>query len=85
METRVWAVCDRARCSTAGGKHLPFLPLVRAPQIVGWEGVFGVIGTLGIMAPVAFFLPGVEGEGIHENIVDTATVRAHGRVWGGQP
>ncbi len=43
-------------------------------QIVGYEGLFGVIGTLGIMAPIAYFLPGVEGEGVHENIVDTMTV-----------
>ena len=27
-------------------------------QIVGYEGLFGVIGTLGIMAPIAYFLPG---------------------------
>ncbi len=45
-----------------------------SPQIVGWEGVFGVVGTLGIMAPVAYFLPGDEGEGVHENILDTVTV-----------
>lgn len=41
---------------------------------MGFEGLFGVIGTLGIMAPIAYYLPGKEGEGIHENIVDTVTV-----------
>lgn len=40
-------------------------------KIVGYEGVFGAIGTLLIMAPIAYHLQGVEGEGIHEDIVDT--------------
>lgn len=44
-------------------------------KIVGFEGLFGIIGTLGIMAPIAYYLPGREGEGIHEDIVDTWTVR----------
>lgn len=48
-------------------------------KIVGWEGVFGVIGTLGIMAPIAYFLPGDEGEGIHENIIDTVTMIGNNR------
>lgn len=43
-------------------------------KIVGFEGLFGVIGTLGIMAPIAYFLPGKEGEGIHENVLDTFAV-----------
>ena len=41
---------------------------------MGFEGLFGMIGTLGIMAPIAYYLPGNEGEGIHENIVDTVKV-----------
>ncbi|GAX82542.1 hypothetical protein CEUSTIGMA_g9969.t1 [Chlamydomonas eustigma] len=40
-------------------------------KIVGFEGVFGMIGTLLIMAPITYYLGGVEGEGIHENIIDT--------------
>jgi hypothetical protein len=44
-------------------------------QIVGYEGLFGVIFTLGLMAPAAYYLPGVEGEGIHEDGLDTLEVR----------
>eukprot|EP00199_Chlamydomonas_sp_CCMP681_P000784 CAMPEP_0119110376 /NCGR_PEP_ID=MMETSP1180-20130426/29240_1 /TAXON_ID=3052 ORGANISM="Chlamydomonas cf sp, Strain CCMP681" /NCGR_SAMPLE_ID=MMETSP1180 /ASSEMBLY_ACC=CAM_ASM_000741 /LENGTH=458 /DNA_ID=CAMNT_0007096685 /DNA_START=1 /DNA_END=1377 /DNA_ORIENTATION=+ len=49
-------------------------------KIVAWEGVFGVIGTLGIMAPIAYFLPGKEGEGVHENILDTFTMIGNSRT-----
>lgn len=51
-----------------------------AMQIVGWEGVFGVIGCLGLVAPISYFLPGDEGEGIHENILDTFTVSGNHNV-----
>jgi len=43
-------------------------------KIVGFEGFFGIIGTLLIMAPITYYLGGVEGEGIHENIIDTWTM-----------
>uniref|UniRef100_A0A7S3QMG5 EamA domain-containing protein n=1 Tax=Dunaliella tertiolecta TaxID=3047 RepID=A0A7S3QMG5_DUNTE len=49
-------------------------------KIVGFEGLFGVIGTLGIMAPIAYFLPGEEGEGIHEDIKDTAVMISNSRA-----
>eukprot|EP00195_Chlamydomonas_chlamydogama_P015203 CAMPEP_0202889878 /NCGR_PEP_ID=MMETSP1392-20130828/425_1 /ASSEMBLY_ACC=CAM_ASM_000868 /TAXON_ID=225041 /ORGANISM="Chlamydomonas chlamydogama, Strain SAG 11-48b" /LENGTH=450 /DNA_ID=CAMNT_0049573309 /DNA_START=124 /DNA_END=1476 /DNA_ORIENTATION=+ len=44
---------------------------IPAMKIVGYEGVFGVVGTLIIMAPIAYHMKGVEGEGFHENILDT--------------
>lgn len=44
------------------------------PQIVGYEGLFGVVCTLGIMAPISYFLPGKEGAGVHEDLLDTAMV-----------
>lgn len=40
-------------------------------KIVGYEGVFGAIMTIGIMMPIAYYLPGPEGEGIHEDALDT--------------
>lgn len=43
-------------------------------KIVGYEGVFGTIMMLGVMMPIAYFLPGPEGEGIHENTLDTLTM-----------
>jgi hypothetical protein len=44
-------------------------------KIVGFEGFFGIIGTLFIMAPICYYLNGNEGEGIHEDIIDTMAVR----------
>ncbi|KAG2447436.1 hypothetical protein HYH02_007761 [Chlamydomonas schloesseri] len=40
-------------------------------KIVGFEGVIGAALTLGVMMPIAYFLPGPEGEGIHEDMADT--------------
>jgi hypothetical protein len=48
------------------------------PQIVGYEGLFGVIFTLGLMAPAAYYLPGTEGEGVHEDGLDTLAVSDRG-------
>jgi hypothetical protein len=46
--------------------------LAMAPlKIVGFEGVFGSIMMLGVLLPVAYFLPGPEGYGLHENTLDT--------------
>lgn len=39
-----------------------------------FEGFFGIIGTLFIMAPICYHLSGTEGEGIHEDIIDTLAV-----------
>jgi hypothetical protein len=43
-----------------------------AMKIVGFEGVFGSLFMVVIMLPVAYFLPGPEGRGLHEDTLDTA-------------
>jgi hypothetical protein len=40
-------------------------------KIVGFEGVFGSILMIFVMMPTAYFLPGGEGTGLHENTFDT--------------
>jgi len=40
-------------------------------KVVGYEGLLGLLFTAGIMAPITYHLPGVEGEGLHENFLDT--------------
>lgn len=35
-----------------------------------------MIFTLGLVAPAAYYLPGTEGEGIHEDGLDTLAVSA---------
>lgn len=43
-------------------------------KIVGYEGLIGVIATLLIIAPIVRLVPGEEGGGFHEDILDTWTV-----------
>ena len=43
--------------------------------IVGYEGMMGVILMLVVMMPIAYFLPGEEGQGLHENTLHTFWVR----------
>lgn len=46
--------------------------LAMAPlKIVGFEGVFGSIMMFGVLLPIAYYLPGPEGYGLHENSLDT--------------
>jgi len=40
-------------------------------KIVGFEGIFGTAMMLFILLPVAYFLPGPEGYGLHEDTIDT--------------
>jgi hypothetical protein len=40
-------------------------------KIVGFEGVFGSFFMLCILLPLAYFLPGPEGLGLHEDTLDT--------------
>jgi hypothetical protein len=40
-------------------------------KIVGFEGVFGTVLMVCVMMPIAYFLPGEEGTGLHENTLDT--------------
>jgi hypothetical protein len=44
-------------------------------KIVGWEGVFGTLFMVVVVLPVIYFLPGVDGEGFHENTLETLHVR----------
>lgn len=62
--------------------------LAMAPlKIVGFEGVFGSLMMLGVLLPAAYFLPGPEGYGLHENTLDTlAMIKSSkglqvGRFW----
>lgn len=40
-------------------------------KIVGFEGVFGTLFMVLLLLPIAYFLPGPEGVGFHENTLDT--------------
>lgn len=40
-------------------------------KIVGYEGLFGSLMMIGIMLPMVQHLPGKEGNGIHEDSIDT--------------
>lgn len=40
-------------------------------KIVGFEGLFGTIAMCGILMPIAQMLPGVDGQGVHEDTIDT--------------
>eukprot|EP00955_Chlamydomonas_euryale_P116887 366444-Chlamydomonas_euryale.AAC.8 len=42
-------------------------------KIVGYEGLYGSAICLMIMAPLCYFVTGNEGEGIHEDMIDTLT------------
>lgn len=40
-------------------------------KIVGYEGLFGALAMIGIMLPMVQYLPGLDGQGIHEDTLDT--------------
>jgi hypothetical protein len=40
-------------------------------KIVGYEGLFGAVAMLGALLPLVQRLPGVDGQGIHEDSKDT--------------
>lgn len=46
---------------------------VTAPPtlIVGMEGVWGIVLTAFVFLPITMYLPGTDGNGIHENTLDT--------------
>jgi len=50
-----------------------FLHDMEAPEpfIVGMEGLYGLLLCSAISMPVAYFLPGPEGLGVHENSLDS--------------
>uniref|UniRef100_A0A061RPA1 Integral membrane protein n=1 Tax=Tetraselmis sp. GSL018 TaxID=582737 RepID=A0A061RPA1_9CHLO len=47
--------------------ELNMMPL----KIVGYEGLIGFILMVGVLLPAAYFLPGQDGHGLHENTLDT--------------
>ena len=47
-------------------------------KIVGSEGVIGLVAMVAIMLPVVYALPGVDGEGVHEDTIDSLHVRPGG-------
>jgi drug/metabolite transporter (DMT)-like permease len=45
-------------------------------MVVGWEGVWGVLYFC-ILLPIVYFLPGEEGNGLHEDSLDTWHMLMH--------
>jgi drug/metabolite transporter (DMT)-like permease len=54
----------------SGGSGVTLDPLL----IVGWEGVLGTLAMVGFLLPLITVLPGVDGDGVHENTRDTLHV-----------
>ena len=48
--------------------HVGLAPL----QVVGYEGLLGTIVLFGILMPIVYFIPGKEGQGLHEDSLETA-------------
>lgn len=46
-------------------------------KIVGYEGLFGFIAMALVLMPISQFLPGEDGQGVHENSLDTLYMLAH--------
>lgn len=44
-------------------------------KIVGFEGLFGSLMMIVILLPICQFLPGEDGQGFHEDTVDSLHVR----------
>lgn len=40
-------------------------------MVVGMEGAWGFILTAFVALPIAYFLPGKEGQGLHEDFFDS--------------
>lgn len=43
---------------------------VPPPQLVGMEGIFGMLMMGAVVLPAVYYIPGPEGQGIHENVLD---------------
>ena len=48
--------------------HVGLAPL----QVVGYEGLLGTIVLFGILMPIVYFIPGKDGQGLHEDSLETA-------------
>ena len=50
---------------------------IQSTKIVGFEGLWGVVLMVVVFLPAAYFLPGAEGDGLHENSLDTLYMIRH--------
>ena len=66
---RLWVCSDGSRSLLE--EHL--LQGVEAPStlVVGMEGFWGFILTAFVALPIAYVLPGEEGNGLHEDFIDS--------------
>ena len=48
--------------------HVGLAPL----QVVGYEGLLGTVVLFGILMPIVYFIPGKDGQGLHEDSLETA-------------
>lgn len=46
-------------------------------KIVGYEGVFGSIAMITVLLPLVSLIKGHDGDGLHENSLDTLHVSRH--------
>ncbi|CAL5221472.1 g3669 [Coccomyxa viridis] len=53
--------------------HVGLAPL----QVVGYEGLLGTIVLFGILMPIVYFIPGKDGQGLHEDSLETAYMIGH--------
>lgn len=57
-------------------KRVMLTNVVHIMQVVGYEGVLGVI-ALAILLTIVQFLPGKDGEGIHEDTIESFHMVSH--------
>lgn len=50
---------------------------IDSAKIVGYEGLWGTVLMVVIFLPIAYFIPGPEGDGLHENSLDTLYMIGH--------
>ena len=48
--------------------HVGLAPL----QVVGYEGLLGTLVLFCVLLPIVYFIPGKDGQGLHENSLETA-------------
>ena len=48
--------------------HVGLAPL----QVVGYEGLLGTLVLFLVLMPIVYFIPGKDGQGLHEDSLETA-------------
>ena len=48
--------------------HVGLAPL----QVVGYEGFLGTLILFCVLMPIVYFIPGKDGQGLHEDSLETA-------------